>query len=53
MNAKNGLNSMEMAVFWLVSPCSLVDVTFIDISEVLAAEAARWTSGADSFVSKQ
>jgi hypothetical protein len=31
--------SMKMAVFWVVAPCSLVEVT--DVSEVLAASIIR------------
>jgi hypothetical protein len=33
---------MKMAVFWVVAPCSLVEVT--DVSDVLAASIIRVTA---------
>jgi hypothetical protein len=42
--------SMKMAVFWVVAPCSLVEVT--DVSEVLAASIIRVMSCPDDRSSK-
>jgi hypothetical protein len=40
----NELESMKMAVFWVVAPCSLVEV-YTDILEVLAASIIALMAG--------